>query len=97
MTRSRPASPAPGADAPRFETRLARLREIVEELEGGDLPLERAIERYEEGVTVLKHCAETLSKARARVEELSKEAEDALDLGAETGGGRAAEPADDED
>jgi len=69
-----------GAGEARFESRLERLRKIVEELEAGELPLERAIERYEEGVGVLKHCAETLARARARVEQLSKDAEGALRL-----------------
>ncbi|MBI3818760.1 MAG: exodeoxyribonuclease VII small subunit [Planctomycetes bacterium] len=62
-----------------FEERLARLRQIVDELERGELPLEKSIERYEEGVRVLKHCAETLANARLRVEELSRDAEGVLE------------------
>jgi exodeoxyribonuclease VII small subunit len=63
-----------------FEARLERLREIVEELEGGELPLEKAIARYEEGVSVLKVCAETLANARLRVEELTRDADESLGL-----------------
>ena len=63
-----------------FETRLERLRKIVDELERGELPLEKAIERYEEGVSVLKVCAETLANARLRVEELSRDADESLGL-----------------
>jgi len=86
-------SPSP-ADG--FEERLERLRRIVDELEKGDLPLERALERYEEGVRALKGCAETLSRARARVEELSREAEDALKSAPESGDA-AETDGDDED
>ncbi|MFN0205186.1 MAG: exodeoxyribonuclease VII small subunit [Planctomycetota bacterium] len=69
-----------GGDAPNFEERIDKLRRIVDELEKGELPLEQAIERYEEGVRVLKTCAETLTKARLRVEELSRDADGVLGL-----------------
>ncbi|MBL8695595.1 MAG: exodeoxyribonuclease VII small subunit [Planctomycetes bacterium] len=65
---------------PSFESRLEALRRIVDELESGELPLEKAIARYEEGVGVLKSCASTLAEARQRVEELAKDAEGALRL-----------------
>lgn len=81
-SKKEPRGSAPSKDSNRegFETRLERLRTIVEELEAGDLPLESAIERYEEGVRVLKSCAETLGAARLRVEELSKDADGLLGL-----------------
>ncbi len=63
-----------------FEDRLERLRSIVEELEGGSLALETAIERYEEGVAVLRSCSETLARARVKVEQLSRDAEGALEI-----------------
>jgi exodeoxyribonuclease VII small subunit len=58
-----------------FESRLERLRAIVGELEQGDLGLEPAIERYQEGIELLKHCHATLASYKQRVEELSTEAE----------------------
>lgn len=79
-------NPKKGAHADRaaasgsFEARLEKLRTIVEELEGGELPLEKAMERYEEGVSVLKVCAETLANARLRVDELARDADSALGL-----------------
>lgn len=81
MKSSTPGNSTPGKKEPAtgFEERLGRLRQIVDELERGDLSLEKAIERYEEGVRVLKHCAETLSSARVRVEELSRDAEGVLE------------------
>ena len=80
MSKDSSSRPPASAGEARFETRLERLRKIVEELEAGELPLERAIERYEEGVGVLKQCADTLARARARVEQLSRDAEGALRL-----------------
>lgn len=77
MTKSNPKDKETGAAG--FEERLARLRQIVEELERGELPLEKAIERYEEGVSVLKNCATTLATAKLRVEELSRDAQGVLE------------------
>ena len=36
--------------APNFEAALKRLEEIVRKLEGGELPLDTALELFEEGI-----------------------------------------------
>lgn len=51
-----------------FEQALARLEEIVEELDSGDLPLEVAIARFEEGAALKKLCLERLQQAEAKIE-----------------------------
>lgn len=61
-----------------FDARLARLEAIVGELEGGELGLEQALERYRHGVGLLKACRAQLEGYRRAVEELSAEAEGAL-------------------
>lgn len=75
------AKPAP--ERPTFESALEQLTEIVSALEGGDLPLEEAITRYENGVRLLRYCREQLSAAEERVrivdEELSASGVDGLD------------------
>jgi exodeoxyribonuclease VII small subunit len=63
------------ANEPGFDARLARLEEIVAALEDGDLELEQAIERYREGVSLLKGCRELLGGFRKQVEELTRDAE----------------------
>jgi len=77
-----------------FDRRLGRLEEIVAELEQGGLELEPAIERYQEGIQLLKQCHLALGGYRRRVEELTREAEEAMrpfegdpDFEAETGAG----------
>jgi len=62
------------ADEPGFDQRLVELEELVGELEGGELDLEAAIERYQSGIALLKSCHDTLGAYRARIEELSEEA-----------------------
>ena len=55
-----------------FETTLRRLEEIVVELERGELPLEHAIARYEEGVHRLNRCYAILDSLEKKVALLSK-------------------------
>jgi len=62
-----------------FDARLARLEALVADLEGGDLGLEEAMERFAEGVRLLGVCREALGQYEQRVEELSSEAEAGLD------------------
>ena len=61
-----------------FDTRMERLETIVGELEGGGLALEPAIERYQEGIELLKQCHGVLSGFKKQVEELTRDAEEAL-------------------
>ena len=56
-----------------FEETLKKLEEIAEELEAGELPLEEAIVKYEEGVGAYKDCSKFLSEARKRIEMLVKD------------------------
>jgi len=51
---------------------MARLEEIADQLESGELPLEAAIERYEEGVTCYKQCHKILTGAEKKVEILTR-------------------------
>jgi exodeoxyribonuclease VII small subunit len=59
-----------GASALSFEESTRRLAKIVAELEGGDLPLERALELFEEGIRLSRSAQERLDRAEKRVEEL---------------------------
>lgn len=53
-----------------FEGTMARLTEIVKELESGELGLAESLARFEEGVKLSRSCQEELDRAEARVEEL---------------------------
>jgi exodeoxyribonuclease VII small subunit len=58
-----------------FESDLQRLEAIVAELEQSDLPLERALELFEEGVARLRSASEALSQAEGRVQQLLEQAD----------------------
>ncbi len=59
------------ADKTTFEDALAELETIVHQLEDGDIGLAEAMQRYEEGVRLLKRCYSMLEKAERRIELLS--------------------------
>jgi exodeoxyribonuclease VII small subunit len=66
-----PNNPA-NAAAPNFEVALKRLEEIVRKLESGELPLDTALELFEEGIRLSRFCNTTLDAAERRVEILLK-------------------------
>lgn len=66
-------SGAESAPAPEFDASLERLEQIVRELEEGGLGLEVSLERYKEGVGLLKGCRTRLASFKAQVEELTAE------------------------
>ncbi|MCB9667107.1 MAG: exodeoxyribonuclease VII small subunit [Myxococcales bacterium] len=71
MSLSKPPETSPaGTQEPGFEEILARLKELVEQLEGGELPLETAVALFEEGVRLSKVGAQRLDEAELKVEEL---------------------------
>jgi exodeoxyribonuclease VII small subunit len=51
-----------------FESSLEALERIVHELEQGDLPLERSLELFEQGIRLSRECQERLSQAERRIE-----------------------------
>jgi exodeoxyribonuclease VII small subunit len=57
----------PETSEPDFEQSLARLEEIVRDLEDGQLTLEAALAKYETGVGLLKSCYEKLTVAEAKI------------------------------
>jgi exodeoxyribonuclease VII small subunit len=56
-----------------FESSLATLEGIVAQLESGELPLERALELFEDGVGLARRCQTQLADAERKVEMLLRE------------------------
>lgn len=68
------SQPAKSGKAESFEKNLERLDAIVRALEDTDLPLERALQLYEEGMKLSEICHKQLEEAEGRVEILMKKA-----------------------
>jgi exodeoxyribonuclease VII small subunit len=55
-----------------FEQSLKELEKIVQELESGDLPLEEAVKKFEEGIQLSKFCSQKLDETERRITILLK-------------------------
>jgi exodeoxyribonuclease VII small subunit len=66
-----------------FESAIAELESIVQEMESGSITLEQALERYQRGAGLLKYCQETLQVAEQRVHQLENGVLSPLDPGEE--------------
>lgn len=51
-----------------FEESIEALKLILDELESGQLPLSKSLEKYESGIGHLRNCHETLQTARQKIE-----------------------------
>jgi exodeoxyribonuclease VII small subunit len=66
-------------DEPTFEETLAALEARVDALSRGDLPLERALAIFEEGVALYRRCQRRLAESEQRVTKLIATAEGLLE------------------
>lgn len=60
----------------KFEEALDRLEEIVKNLESGGLTLEQSLEKFSEGVKLIKFCNQELNKAEKKIEMVLSEEEE---------------------
>ena len=56
-----------------FEASLEALERIVQQLEQGDLPLEKSLELFEQGIGLSRQCQDRLSQAERRIEVLLRD------------------------
>jgi exodeoxyribonuclease VII small subunit len=56
-----------------FESSLEELERIVRDLEQGELPLERSLELFEQGVALSRECQDRLNQAERRIEILMRD------------------------
>jgi len=58
--------------SPSFDDGLDRLETLVQQLEGGNLSLEEALQRFEDGIALSKELQQQLAEAHRRVEVLKQ-------------------------
>ncbi len=61
-----------------FEDSLFQLEKIVQDLEDGDLPLDSALKKFEEGVKLSRFCFDKLAETEKKVSVLIKDQDGAL-------------------
>jgi len=56
-----------------FEQSMKQLEQIVQDLESGDLSLEKAIKKFEEGIQLSKFCSKKLEETEKKISILLKD------------------------
>ena len=56
----------------KFEEALKKLEKIVDELEKGDISLDEALKKYQEGIELSRLCGQRLDNAKKKIDILSK-------------------------
>ncbi len=56
-----------------FEGSMKKLEQIVQALESGDLPLEKSLTKFEEGVKLSKFCSDKLDEVEKKITLLTKD------------------------
>lgn len=69
--------PAAKKDAFNFEKSLEQLNTLVDTMEQGDLPLEKSLQYFEDGVKLIQQCQKALSDAEQKVTLLTDKNNDA--------------------
>jgi len=55
-----------------YEKSVARLREVIAELENPNISLEESMKLFEEGVILVKECGDVLNAAQQKIDMLSE-------------------------
>lgn len=64
----------------KFEDALKKLEKIVEDLERGNLSLDEALKKYEEGIALSRICTQRLENAKKKVDILTKNKKEEFEL-----------------
>jgi exodeoxyribonuclease VII small subunit len=64
----RKTKPANTTELPNLETSLKEINTLIEKMEQGDLSLEHSLEKFERGITLIKHCQKVLQEAEQKVQ-----------------------------
>lgn len=59
-----------------FEKSIEELKKIIEQLEGGNIPLDKSLSLFEDGVKILNAANKKLNEMQKKVEILVKDADD---------------------
>jgi exodeoxyribonuclease VII small subunit len=54
--------------APDLEGSIAEINKLIEQMEQGELSLEQSLEKFERGITLIKHCQKVLAEAEQKVQ-----------------------------
>jgi len=76
-TKKKPSAQKPSID---LEKSMHELEQVVEQLEGGDLSLDKSLQQFEKGVKLSRECQTALTEAEQKVQILMNEELKELDI-----------------
>ena len=56
----------------KFEKAIQRLEKIFDDLEKGEMDIDKSLEIFEEGIKMSRVCSKKLNEAEAKIEKLTK-------------------------
>lgn len=74
-----------------FEDAVDRLESLIEQIETGEVGLEEALKRYEDGTKLIQHCRKILDVAERKISELTGEGEAGPERGSAPGAAAGSE------
>ena len=57
----------------KFEKAIQRLEKIVDDLEKGEMDIDKSLEIFEEGIKMSRVCSKKLNEAEAKIEKLTQD------------------------
>ena len=57
----------------KFEKAIQRLEKIVDDLEKGEMDIDKSLEIFEEGIKMSRVCSKKLNEAETKIEKLTKD------------------------
>ncbi|OGT50105.1 MAG: exodeoxyribonuclease VII small subunit [Gammaproteobacteria bacterium RIFCSPHIGHO2_12_FULL_38_11] len=57
-----------------FEKSMDQLNQLIEKMETAQLPLETALQHFEQGITLIRQCQQTLNEAEQKIQILTEKA-----------------------
>lgn len=85
MSKKPPRNPT-RKPAPSFEQAVDQLEDLIEQIESGEVGLEDALKRYEDGTKLIQRCRGILDTAEKKIAELTADADSLGDDSAEDDG-----------
>lgn len=73
VKKSAPGAPSQAETTLDFESSLAELEELVEQMEAGDITLEESLQHFERGIKLTRMCQQALKQAEQKVQILIKD------------------------
>ena len=78
----------------KFEEAISKLEKIVDQMEKGDLTLDQALKKYEEGIRLSRLCTKALDEARKKIEIVEEGKDGTMKLEPFEAGGKSEDTAE---